>query len=177
MAFSFSNLDADVRKQMLNEVNDDVQNSKLYQSKRLSPGKENDWIDMLREAVKAHDESWLANEIRRRNLLVSHEQRATKNGTSIVAVPATAPETLAEGEFNRFYARGLCRQILAENGSEVEVYRGKPASSPRVESQALIGKRMNAKALLADLRSKLGVDTAMGLPPGPNSGLTIKKIT
>jgi hypothetical protein len=36
----------------------------------------------------------------------------------------------------------------------------------------MIGRRLNAQALLGDLRKHVGVDTALGLPPGPNSGLS-----
>src|SRR6266851_5569734 len=34
--------------------------------------------------------------------------------------------------------------------------------------------RTDPKALLTDLRSNPGVDTALGLPPGPNSGLSAR---
>ena len=41
-------------------------------------------------------------------------------------------------------------------------------------SEQLIGQELGAAKLLADLRKNVGVDTALGLPPGPNSGLTAK---
>lgn len=41
-------------------------------------------------------------------------ETATRNGkTFSKKVPVTAAETLAEGEFNRFYARGLCLREVA----------------------------------------------------------------
>lgn len=94
----------------------------------------------------------------------------------MVKVPVTAPDTLAEGEFNRFYSRGVCVDVLAANGSTVEVYRGKAVTNPRARSQALIGRVLPAAALLGDLRTSIGVETAMGLPPGPNSGLTVRRV-
>jgi hypothetical protein len=82
---------------------------------------------------------------------------------------------LAEGEFNRFYARGLCARALSEGISEVIVYRGKRVMQPRQESEAMIGKRISAKDLLEDLRKSesKGVEPALGIPSGPNSGITI----
>jgi hypothetical protein len=37
----------------------------------------------------------------------------------------------------------------------------------------MVGKKISAIALLGDLRKSQGVEPALGLPPGPNSGLTI----
>ncbi len=89
-------------------------------------------------------------------------------------MPVTAPETLAEGEFNRFYARGLCRRAMAQGIESLLVYRAKEVVNPRPESVALIGKSLPVKQLLEDLRANIGTDTALGLPPGPNSGLSVK---
>jgi hypothetical protein len=83
-----------------------------------------------------------------------------------------ANETLAEGEFNRFYLRGLCRVAIDGRTPSIAVYRAKPVAEPRPESQALIGTTFDANTLLADLRAHTGVDTALDLPPGPNSGLS-----
>lgn len=104
----------------------------------------------------------------------THETKKTKTGKVINArVPVNALETLAEGEFNRYYARGLCVRAIAEGIDEVIVYRGKDVQNPRIESQYKIGQRVKAKDLLEDLRRSLGVEPALGIPPGPNSGLTI----
>jgi hypothetical protein len=103
------------------------------------------------------------------------EQKRTPSGGSTTAkVPVTAPDTLAEGEFNRFYIRGLCRHAIKEKISDLIIYRAKAVSSPRSESQAKIGTSINAEALLRDLQKHQGVDTALGLPAGPNSGLSVK---
>ncbi len=91
-----------------------------------------------------------------------------------VRVPITAPDTLAEGEFNRFFVRGLCVKAIEDGIPEVEVYRGKQVNQPRPQSEAMIGKRISAKRLLDDLRVSQGVEPALGLPPGPNSGLTVR---
>jgi len=91
-----------------------------------------------------------------------------------VKVASNAPQRLAEGEFNRFFLRGLCLRAIDEGIDEVIVYRARASSSPRSESEALVGTRFDPKVLLNDLRENLGVDTALGLPPGPNSGLSAR---
>ena len=101
------------------------------------------------------------------------EQRRTKNGYSTVKVPVTAHETLSEGEFNRFYIRALCLRAIAEESSLI-YYRAKQVANPRSETQARIGKLADAQSLLSELRINPGVDTALGLPPGPNSGLSVR---
>ena len=44
--------------------------------------------------------------------------------------------------------------------------------NPRPESQAKVGALFDAKQLLNDLRTSQGVEPALGIPPGPNSGLS-----
>lgn len=66
--------------------------------------------------------------------------------------------------------------MLGFGGTELEIYRAGYSRSPRSESEAMIGRRIDAQALLEDLRAHAGVDTALGLPPGPNSGLSARHI-
>jgi hypothetical protein len=91
-------------------------------------------------------------------------------------VPVTAAQTLAEGEFNRLYVRGLCSLVLSEGGSEIEAYRARYSENPRSASIAIIGRRFSAEKILHDLRLSQGVDSAFGLPAGPNSGISAKKV-
>jgi len=86
---------------------------------------------------------------------------------------SNAHTMLAEGQFNTFYIRGLCVRAKADGISEVVVYRAKDVQNPRPESVQKIGQRVSVDALLADLRQNKGIDSALGLPPGPNSGLSV----
>lgn len=177
MGISYESLDDKVRKCMIEELELDLSSGKLYISPRLTDEGARIWPDLLREAFLKHDDDWLASQLRFRRLMRQTEQRKTpKGGFTTAQVPRTAPETLAEGEFNRFYARGLCRHVIETGGTEVEVYRGKEVRSPRPESEAMIGQRLSAQALLEDLRASQGVEPALGLPPGPNSGLTVRRV-
>ncbi len=177
MSIQHENIDAGVRGLMVRELELDQRNGTLYISPRLTENGAQAWPQVLREAMERHEDEWLASTLRERGYMKAEEQRAKpKGGFTIAKVPHTAPETLSEGEFNRFYARGLCAQVLESGGTHVEVYRGKEVSNPRPESEAMIGRRLSARDLLEDLRRSTGVEPALGLPPGPNSGLTIRRV-
>lgn len=176
MAFQFENLDSSTRQFMLQEIELDIANGTLYMSKRFNSVGSTVYSDLLREAAREQNEVWLTRELQQRGCMKSQEERQTKKGISYVQVPVTAAETLAEGEFNRFCIRGVCARALAEGKTEVEIYRAKAVSQPRAESQLLIGQRKSAQALLDDLRNSPGTDTALGLPPGPNSGLSVRLV-
>lgn len=176
MSIRYDSLDSAVRSAMLQEVERDLDSGSLYQSPRLTDSGVQEWPRLLREAIRDHDDAWLADSLRNGGYIRAQEPRRKRDGTSsMVKVPYTAPDTLAEGEFNRFYARGLCADVVAGGGGEVEVYRGKAVDNPRSQSTAMIGTRIPAQSLLDDLRTAQGVEPALGLPPGPNSGLTVRR--
>ena len=163
-----------LRQLMLEEIALDVSLGSLYLSKRLSPAGQRDYPSLLCEAARSHDIDWLAD-LRQQGRMNGTEQRRNRSGGYTTArVPVTAPDTAAEGEFNRFYARALCRRAIAGESDTLVVYRAKQVDQPRAESLALIGTSLDPTALLADLRAHPGMDTALRLPPGPNSGLSVR---
>ncbi len=165
MPLELVDLDQETREQMLAELADDLARGSLYLSNRLTDRGRREYPDLLREAFASGDEVSLGR---------AFETAVRKGRPHSKRVPHDAAQTLAEGEFNRFYLRGLCRSVLAFGGTEVEVYRARYSGSPRSESEAMIGMRLDAAELLADLREHPGVDTALRLPPGPNSGLSAR---
>ena len=78
------------------------------------------------------------------------------------------------GEFNVFYCRGLCRRAVAEGIPRLEVYRARNSLNPRRESEAAIGFLVEPEVILIDLRNTHGTQPTFGLPPGPNTGLTLR---
>ena len=158
----------------MEELNFDIQSGTVYISPRLNQNGIGAWNSLLLESIQNHNDDWLASQLRENGCLKSHENRTRNEKTSLVKVPHTASETLAEGEFNRFYARGLCLRAIRENIGELEVYRAKHVNNPRSESERRIGTRVSPSQLLNDLRTSQGVETALGIPPGPNSGITIR---
>src|SRR5262249_36924523 len=120
---------------MLEEIERDVAEGTLYVSPRLSNTGQQNYLTLLREAVRDHDAAWLAAELRGRGRLRATESRARPTvGYTTARVPTTAANTFAEGEFNRYYARALCRRALEDRVPELVVYRAKPTRRPRPES-------------------------------------------
>ncbi|WP_114192497.1 hypothetical protein [Edaphovirga cremea] len=175
MALNYLDLDNNTRKFMMEEIQYDKDNDNFYRSNYLTPHGKEQWPSLLEESI-AHDDAWLEKQIQRRGLLAQyHTRKKPTGGTTQAKVPVTAAATLAEGEFNRLYARGLCARVIEEGGQTVEVYRARASVNPRPESQAIIGKNFIARDIIHDLRTHPGVDSALGVPQGPNSGISIKK--
>lgn len=174
MPLNLHHLDPLTRKHMLDEIELDEQTQSLYISPRLTPHFSPEYSGILKSVVAdGHDET-LAAELARPGRLNSHETRNTAKGVISAKVPVTAPATLSEGEFNRFYIRGLCARAMSEGVTHLEVYRAKSVTNPRPESEALLGQRIPVEQLLNDLRASIGIDTVLGLPAGPNSGLSVR---
>lgn len=170
-----ANLTADVRRRMLAEVEADIQDRRLLASKRFTAAGVRDYPDLMRRAVAAESIPWLTSELNAGGRIKTQEERNYRGTVKMVDVPHTAAQTFAEGEFNRFYARGLCSFLLeTDPDAEVEIYRAKAVENPRSESQRLLGSLVRADKLLNDLRTSIGFDTALGVPNGPNSGLSVK---
>ena len=169
MGLHYRNLDNESRKFMLQE--DAIGGH--YKSPRIAEGRMPEWLLLFRQALEIHTDDWLANQTNQNGLMKSHETRHQKSGKiTTAAVPYNAAQQLAEGEFNRFYLRGIAARALSEGKKNLRVYRGKEVSNPRPESEAKIGTLVDAETLLAVLRKDDFVDNALGLPAGPNSGLT-----
>lgn len=169
------NLDERIRERMLDEVEHDLRNGTLYVSPRLSNTGQQNYVTLLKEAIRSHDDAWLGEQLGRLGRLRPTEQRRKpKGGYTVARVPVTAPASIAESEFNRFYMRGLCRVAIEDGVPEVIVYRAKRVARPRPTSQERIGTHVGVRALLDDLRAHPGVETALGIPPGHNSGLSVR---
>jgi hypothetical protein len=168
------NLDATTRRHMVSEINRDIAARALYLSPRLSWSGQRDYPRLLLDAAETGDDASLAAQLRGGGRLNAIET-ATRNGkTFSKRVPVNAPETLAEGEFNRFYVRGLCLRAMEEGAEEVIVYRAKAVTSPRPTSEAKIGSGVSAARLLEDLRVNRDIEPALGIPAGAGSGLSIR---
>ncbi len=175
MAFKFQNLDPDLRQLMLAEVELDISNGSLYVSKRFSPRGAAAYSELLKEAVLNGTEASFGIAISKRGFLNKEEMRHTKNNIIAMKIPGDAGTELAKSEFNRFYMRALAAIAMLDKG-ELEVYRAQIVPRARTESQLIIGKRIDPTELLNNLRSKMGADKALGLPPGPTSGLSVRLV-
>jgi len=172
MTLNLVDLDDRTRRLMREEVERDIRQEHLYVSSRLSLRGRGIYVEALLAAIDTGDDAALAQALRTPGLLNATELRNIRGGSTEAKVPINAPEMLAEGEFNRFYMRALCRRAVDEE-CMLQVYRAKQVSSPRPESEARLGSLIAPEKLLEDLRTNIGIDTVLGLPPGPNSGLSV----
>ncbi|MDP3265786.1 MAG: hypothetical protein Q8M39_03045 [Sulfuricurvum sp.] len=168
MGLNYKNLDEITRSHMLKEL----EVGGYYESPRLRDGNFIAWKNVLQEAAKSFNDIWLEHQIDEKSLLKSHETRHAAKGITTVKVPVNAAQSLAEGEFNRFYLRGICSRAISEGYEYLRIYRAKSVDSPRSESITKIGTLVKADILLEELRKNNFTDNALGLPAGPNSGLS-----
>ena len=172
MALKLLNLDEKIRASMVAEFEEfDVTPGDVYLSPRLNDHGRKMWAPMLTEAARGGDDRWLAQQLTAGRMLIRRETAYRKGRHYVKDVPHNAAEILAEGEFNRIYIRGLCREVLASGGSSVVVYRARWSENPRPESECLVGRVLDAKLLLENLRASKGQEPA--LLPHVNTGLSV----
>lgn len=175
MPLSYCDLDEATRPLMLEELATDAASGTMNLSSWLTEAGKSHWPELLRRAIEQGNDATLARDIRLHGylelVLIHH-----RNGRPYRSrVPYTAADTLAESEFNHYYCRAVCRRSLDAGDGLVEVYRAKQVRDPRPHSEERIGTRIDAQRLLDDLRAHPGgIDTALGVPAGPNSGLSVR---
>jgi hypothetical protein len=177
MALYLENLDDRTRQLMLEEVEYDISNNQLHISPFLSGQGQRDYVNLLREAVQSGSDETLAEALRahRRILRTLPRRNPRSGGYSITATPENAAQVMAESEFNRYYIRALARRAMEDGISELVIYRAKPVSNPRPESEARVETTLPPADLLEDLRTHPGDEApALGVPSGPNSGLSVR---
>lgn len=175
MALNLHHLDAGTRPFMVEEIDRDVAAGTLYLSPWLSARGRADWPGLLRQAALDGNDVQCARQLRQQGRISEMaERRNPKGGTTMYRVPNIAADTIAEGEFNRMYIRGLCCRALAEGIPSLIVYRAKNVENPRPESQGRIGSAVDPQAVLDDIRANPGNETWLGIPSGPNSGISLR---
>ncbi|MGH2538149.1 MAG: hypothetical protein ACRDHL_12200 [Candidatus Promineifilaceae bacterium] len=175
MSLYFPELDERTRRLMLAELEYDIGRNQLHISPYLSLQGQRDYPNLLRQAIERGDETTLAEELRAlRRIGRTGHRRNPAGGYTIVTLPATAAETLAEDAFNRYYIRAICRRALEEGVEELIVYRAKPAAEPRPRSEELVETTVDPAALLHDLRERPAEEQEIGVPGGPNSGISVR---
>ena len=175
MSLYYANLDDRTRQLMLEEVEYDIAHNQLHISPFLSGQGVRDYANLLREAIRAGNDDSLAEQLRaHRRITKTLPRKNPKGGFSIASAPVNAAEVLAESEFNRFYIRALARRAIEDGINDLVVYRAKPVQNPRPESEALIEATLPPEDLLNDLRAHPDEPPALGVPSGPNSGLSVR---
>ncbi len=166
--FNFQNLTNDVREFMIEEINSDIEKGVLYVSSRLNATGKEKYPSFLINAAKSGNDATFQKDLQSS---IHFNPTYLRQGKP-VKMPSNSAELLAQGEFNRFYIRGICRKAIVDGIETVEVYRARHSSWSRPESEMKIGKSINAKDLLRDLRNSVGEQPQM--LPEVNSGLSVK---
>lgn len=156
---------------MLQEVQEDVDQERLFKSTRFNETGVERYLNLLQEAIRKGDEHTLETALTNQGCFATVELKQGKRAK----VPSNAAQLFAQSEFNRYYIRAVCRLCLMSEIEQVEVYRARESSWSRPESEAKIGKSIVAKDLLEDLR--LAIGAAPKLLPEVNSGLSIRIIS
>ena len=164
MAFLFHDLEPRVRSLMVELIDRDLDAGMFPYGKQLTAEGRAAFAQLLRAAALAGDERRLAEALACDAYFVKLETVVRGDVTRYRRVNlASAALRLAEGEFNRYYARAVCARA-EERGLEVEVYRARASAQPRPESEALLGRRLAPRGV---------IDSAL-VPMLPNSGLSIR---
>jgi len=175
MALEFRNLDERTRQLMLREVEKDIEAGSLFLSPRLSEQGQDDYPNLLKGSIRKGSEVTLAASLREWNCFNTHDERPKPGGAvTLVKMPSTAADVLAEDEFNRYYIRALCVRAIEDGIENLIICRAKTVNSPRAGSQAKRGASIAPQPLLDALRARTTVDVALGLSAGPSSGLTVQ---
>ena len=176
MALLYYNLDDRTRQLMLEEMDYDISKNQLHISPFLSGQGQRDYPNLLREAMQSGTDETLAESLRahRRIFKALPRHNKQKGGYAIAAVPKNAADIVAEGEFNRFYIRALARRAIEDGIPELVIYRAKKVVRPRAESETLVETAIPAQDLLDDLRAHPDQPPTLGVPSGPNSGLSVR---
>jgi len=171
--FEFKDLDPATRLEMVAAINEAQSTGNIYESARFNQAGRDQWLTLLLEAAESHDEHWLAFQLEAKAMMKDFEGANTPSGGyTIKHVPHTASQTMADGQFNRFYILGLCRKARATGHTHLVVYRAQAVTEPRPESQALVGTTMSIDGIETQLKdTKLSFKSPL---VKPNSGLSVR---
>lgn len=168
------NLDRLTRHFMMAEIDLDIEAGCMNGSPILTDQGIKDWPALLWSAAARGNDVTLA-----RDLLLNSRTRTAYERTKAsgdphwVRVSSAQVAKLADGAFNHFYVRGLCRRALLEELDELIVYRAAQVETPRPGANGKIGSLVDPAGLLDSLRSAQCLEVALGLPDKPHSGLSI----
>ncbi|HEX6576412.1 MAG TPA: hypothetical protein VF042_15700 [Gemmatimonadaceae bacterium] len=175
MPLHYENLDPTTRRFALDELQRDIDNGTFHASERLRPEAVGEYKRLLNEAIRYYDDRWL--EEHAEDLVVEHEPRRTRSGGVIEArVPSMAVRMLAEGDFNRYYMRGISLRAIEEERGVIEVYRARLSLEARPESAELEGRLVQPQEVLSWLRGEPSDDPGAARLGRPNSGLSVRLV-
>ena len=159
--FQFEELNEQTRAAMLREYEAEQDSADPYRSSELSHRGQEAFVDLMREAIEHHDEEWIIEQIDQPGYWIKDQSRFRA-------------ERLARTEYNTWYVRGLCRKLMDEGETCVEVYRAAPARQPRRECRQHEGKQYKAIDIYRGHRAGYhkGIIALSNQRPTPSAGRT-----
>jgi hypothetical protein len=162
---------------MLAEIKEAIQNATLY----LPPHLENlsgqqAYPLILENAARNHSAEYLADELRKPNILRKQILRNGLPGTQprMDQVPKSAADHIARREFNDFYMRAVCRFAIESAVPNVILCQANVNQILAKEIEPLIGQSIPPSVLLDTLRSHNTIESFLNIPPKTNVELTVK---
>src|SRR3954471_16148717 len=175
MPLQYESLDPTTRRFAIAELDADVASGAYHTSERIRPTAIAEYQRYLHEALRYYDDRWL--EEHASDLMIDFEPRRTRGGgQTAVKLPQMASRMLAEGDFNRYYMRGVALRAIEEGRQVVEVYRARLSLEPRPESAEAEGQRVQAKEVLDYLRGVTNEPPDAVRLGRPNSGLSVRLV-
>ena len=175
MPLQYQNLDPTTRRYAIEGLDWDLANDTFHVSERLRPTAIDNYKRFRRDALRYYDDLWL--EERASDLIVEVETRRRKSGgTTTARIPEMATRMLVEGDFNRYYMRGVSRRAIEEQRGVVEVYRARLSLDARPESAEIEGARLSPQDVLNWLRGQPSADSPATRLGRPNSGLSVRLV-
>ncbi|MGE5404097.1 MAG: hypothetical protein ACM3PP_04075 [Candidatus Saccharibacteria bacterium] len=176
MALDLQNLDTKTRRLMLEELQLDIDNRDVYISSRLNEKGAAMFTDLLKKSIDMGSSNTFALDLKLNGCFNTTEPRSTKTGGITKSrMPDNAHEILAEREYNRYYARAVCRRADAISVF-VEVYKARELEGLPPEVNAMVGKQLDPTHLLESLRRNKAFEPSIGLPSALFSGLSIRMV-
>jgi hypothetical protein len=182
----YTNLDETTRRYMLMELEEDVREGRVILSRLLTNRGQGEFIDLLGEAMRHHDPYWLGSELRSGGRMHIALEDADVQKLAPEELPVYEPDVLAEGEFNRYYVRGMCRRALDEGIEELRivkltkgpyasfVYKSGDLPQDEREREVDVADKVDPQWLLEKLRQDPEGEMDLGIPGEPGSGLTVE---
>lgn len=164
----------EIRAFMVEEIDMDIASDKVYRSNYMTQIGQGRFPDLLREAALSGTDDTLVSSLGGLFNATTQRKRPKNPGYYTAPVPHNAATVLSEDQFNRYFCRGLARFAEATALPRLEVYRAKPVSEPRAESERKIGLLVEPAVVLIDLRNHQGVEPALGIPAGFGSGISLR---
>ena len=152
--FRLPDLEVDgLRDHMVAEAVDDRQAGRLHISPLLKPGSDAEYFSILRDAVQSGTPGTLSRKLN------VHGVIRGSGDTGVWSFPINAPDLLAWSGFRRYYMRAVCLTAIDRRKRRVEVYEAYDRSGHDAAAERLLGKKYEAREVLAILRG-----TSVGEP-------------